>query len=68
MSRKIDQISDLLADRMIEALSSPETATPGWAQAALRMIKDNTQPGELMAVTDEKMRRLKELLPFKKTV
>jgi hypothetical protein len=68
MSKKIDQINELLADRMIEALSNPETATPGWAQAALRYLKDNAEPGEPMTVTEDKMRRLKELLPFKKTV
>lgn len=68
MSKKTDQINELLADRMIEALSNSETATPGWAQAALRYLKDNAEPGEPMAVTEDKMRRLKELLPFKKGV
>lgn len=63
---KTEIVSDLLADRLIEALGNPETATPGWAQAALRFIKDNTVAGEPMAVTEDKMKRLKELLPFKK--
>lgn len=63
---KSEIVADLLADRLIEALSNPETATPGWAQAALRYVKDNTQAGEPMAVTEDKMKRLKELLPFKK--
>jgi hypothetical protein len=63
---KNDRIADLLADRMIEALSNPETATPGWAQAALRYLKDNNPDGDPMAVTEDKMKRLKELLPFRK--
>jgi hypothetical protein len=38
---KIRTINDLVADRLIDALASPETATPGMLQAALRYLSDN---------------------------
>ena len=40
-NNKTNRIHDLVADRLIEALSDSDTATPGMLQAALRFLADN---------------------------
>ena len=37
---KVNKIDDLVANRLIDALQHPETATPGMLQAALRYLAD----------------------------
>lgn len=51
---------------MIEALSSPETATPGMMQAALRYLADHVKEGAVIE-PGSKVDQILENLPFKMT-
>ena len=66
MNDKTSKIEDLLTDRMIEALSNPETATPGMMQAALRYLADHVKEGAVIE-PGSKVDQILENLPFKMT-
>jgi hypothetical protein len=55
-----NMVHQLTARRLVEALQSPETATPGMLQAALRFLKDNditslAVPGTAHALLKKKL-------------
>ena len=55
-----------MTDRMIEALSNPETATPGMIQCALRYLGDAVKEGAVIE-PGSKVDQILENLPFKMT-
>ena len=65
MTNGQEKIKDLLSKRMIEALSDPETATPGVMQAALRFLSDNQ--GDAVPEPGSAIDRLMDQVPFKMT-
>lgn len=56
-------IHQLTAQRLIDALSNPETCTPGWIQAACRFLKDNQVEG--LPTPGSDLETLYKALPFK---
>lgn len=63
---KSDAIWNLTADQIIAALKDPDRVSPGWAQAALRFLKDNGVQG--MDIPNGKIEQMRNILPFKKVV
>ncbi len=63
---KSDAIWNLTADQIIQALQDPDRVSPGWAQAALRFLKDNGVQG--MDIPNGKIEQMRNILPFKKVV
>jgi hypothetical protein len=63
---KSDDIWNLTADSIIEALKDPDRVSPGWAQAALRFLKDKGV--QAMDVPQGKIEQMRNILPFKKVV
>jgi hypothetical protein len=63
---KADKIWNLTADQIIEALKDPDRVSPGWAQAALRFLKDNEVQG--MDVPQGKLEQMRSILPFRKVM
>lgn len=61
---KSDIIWNLTADQIIEALKDPDRVSPGWAQAALRFLKDNGV--QALDLPNGKIERMRDILPFKK--
>lgn len=53
-------------DRMIQALSDPETATPGIMQAALRYLNDHVSESAIIE-PGSKVDQILDSLPFKMT-
>ena len=66
MKKKTKQLEDLLMDRMIQALSDPETATPGIMQAALRYLNDHVSESAIIE-PGSKVDQILDSLPFKMT-
>ena len=69
MSNKEDKSNEmwhLTADSIIDAMKDPDRVSPGWAQAALRFLKDNGV--QAMDVPNGKLEKLRDVLPFKKVV
>ena len=64
--KKINAIEELTQDRLIEALSDPETATPGMIQCALRYLGDAAKEGAVIE-PGSKVEQILENLPFKMT-
>lgn len=63
---KSDDIWNLTADSIIDALKDPDRVSPGWAQAALRFLKDNGV--QAMDVPQGKIEQMRNILPFKKVI
>jgi hypothetical protein len=61
---KSDVMWHLTADAIIDAMKDPDRVSPGWAQAALRFLKDNGI--QAMDVPNGKLEQLRNVLPFKK--
>lgn len=61
---KSDQMWHLTADAIIEAMKDPDRVSPGWAQAALRFLKDNGV--QALDLPNGKIEKMREILPFKK--
>ena len=61
---KSDAIWNLTADAIIDAMKDPDRVSPGWAQAALRFLKDNGVQG--MDIPQGKVEQLRSVLTFKK--
>jgi len=60
---KADKIWNLTADAIIDAMKDPDRVSPGWAQAALRFLKDNGV--QAMDVPNGKLEQIRNL-PFRK--
>lgn len=65
MTKDQETIKNLLSQRMVEALSEPETATPGVMQAALRFLSDNQ--GDAVPEPGSAIDQLMDQVPFKMT-
>ena len=61
---KSDAMWHLTADAIIEAMKDPDRVSPGWAQAALRFLKDNGI--QAMDLPQGKPDQMRSILPFKK--
>lgn len=67
MSSKDDKSNDmwhLTADAIIDAMKDPDRVSPGWAQAALRFLKDNGI--QSLDIPNGKLEKMRDVLPFKK--
>jgi hypothetical protein len=61
---KSDIMWHLTADAIIDAMKDPDRVSPGWAQAALRFLKDNGV--QALDLPTGKLEQMREILPFKK--
>lgn len=67
MNNKDDKSNDmwhLTADAIIDAMKDPDRVSPGWAQAALRFLKDNGV--QALDIPEGKIQQMRDILPFKK--
>lgn len=62
--QKADAMWNLTADAIIDAMRDPDRVSPGWAQAALRFLKDNEVSA--MDIPQGKIEQMRNILPFKK--
>ena len=62
--QKADAMWNLTADAIIDAMKDPDRVSPGWAQAALRFLKDNEVSA--MDIPQRKIEQMRNILPFKK--
>jgi hypothetical protein len=62
--QKADAMWNLTADAIIDAMKDPDRVSPGWAQAALRFLKDNEVSA--MDIPQGKIEQMRNILPFKK--
>ena len=65
-NNKVNKIDDLVAQRLIEALADPETATPGIIQCALRYLADHAKEGAVIE-PGSAVDQILNSLPFKMT-
>ena len=61
---KVKQINDLVAQRLIDALQSEETATPGMLQCALRYLSDNGITDDSVIEPGSAVDQILQNLPF----